>query len=189
MIEYNLVGVDRINNNIDLLTQAIRDKLLKRSMKKTLDPIQQAAIARVSVDTGTMRGAIQQKITSRGTKGETVFGVVGIRRGIKVPIRIVSRGAHKGKLLMLVPSRYAHLIERGHKIVVSAIWEKDPKSKFGRLRKIPLHRAGEIVGFVRGKPFMRPAWDVYGKETALKTFLVELDRGVVEEVGKLNKRP
>ncbi len=189
MIEYNLTGVDNINNNIILLTQKIRDKLLKRAMKKTLDPIQSAAVARVSVDTGTMRGAIQQKITTKGSKGETVLGIVGIRRGIKVPIRVVSRGAHKGKLLMLVPSRYAHLIERGHKIVVSAIWERDPKSKFGRLKKMPLHRAGEIVGFVRGKPFMRPAWDIYGKEVALKTFLVELDRGVSEEASKLKTRP
>lgn len=182
---YSLTGVDGIINNGMKLVKSIRDRSLKRAMKKTIDPIHRAALARVSVGTGILKGAIQQKITSLGSKGERVLGIVGIRRGIKIPVRVVSRGKNKGKLYVMVPTRYAHLVEFGHRIVISAIWERDPKSKHGRLREIKHAAAGSVVGFARGRPFMRPAWDQYGKETALKTFLVELDREIAIEVANM----
>lgn len=185
---FSLTGVDNIVNNLTILTRNIRDRSLKKAMAKVIDPIHRAALARVSIDTGTLSKAVQKKITSSGSKGEKVMGFVGIRRGIKVPVRVVTRGKHKGKLYMLVPTRYAHLIEFGHRIVVSKIWEVNPKSKFGRLREIKHLAAGSVVGFVRGKPFMRPAWDKHGKDVALKTFLVTLDRELASEVSKLNIR-
>lgn len=184
--EYELTGVDHIENNLDMLLRNVRDKQLKRAMKKTIDPIQAAAKARVDRDTGTLADAIQQKISSAGGKGEFVMGIVGIRRGIKFPIRVVTRGKHKGKVYVLIPTRYAHLLEFGHKLVVHAIWERDPTSKHGRLRRI--HKSdGLIVGSASPRPFMRPAWDQHGGTVALQVFLTELDKGLQEEVSKLPK--
>lgn len=193
-------GMDRINDNIDQLTQGIRDRQLKKAMDAALNPILRNAKARVSRDTGTLHSAIQKQVKSLGMKGVTVYGVVGIRRGIKVPMRVISRGPRKGQVYALIPTRYAHLIERGHKIVVNGpLWEKDPKSKFGRLRPIkdtflnkfmgrPAPRTGEVVGFAKARPFMRPAWDLHGGERALRVFVTTLDKGIQSEVSKLRTR-
>lgn len=186
---YSLTGVDNIINNGAKLVTAIRDRALKKAVKRTIDPIHRAALARVSVENGVLKSAIQQKISSKGHKGEAVFGIVGIRRGIKVPVRIVTRGKHKGHLYVQIPTRYAHLVEFGHRIVTSAIWERDPNSKHGRLREIQHSTRGTVVGFAKARPFMRPAWDQYGKEVALKTFLVQLDREITNEVSALAKNP
>lgn len=189
---FELKGMDEVNDNLALLTTELRDRAVKKVMKKITTSIRDSARSRVRRDTGTLHNAIQDKVTSKGAKGAITIGIVGIRRGIKVPIRVVSRGRNKGKVLVAIPTRYAHLVERGHRIVTSAIWERDPKSKHGRLREIRGSGAGTVVGYAPARPFMRPAWDTYGGEKALRVFIVDLDkevRDVVSRMRRTSRRP
>jgi hypothetical protein len=194
---YELTGMADIEANLQELTQELRTKAVKKVVKDTIRPIWSMARSLVRKDTGVLYTGIQMEVKSKN-KGAIIYGVVGIRRGIKIPVRIIARGRRKGQVLMAIPTRYAHLVERGHKIVTHAIWEKDPKNKFGRLRPIRdsmwnkllgrPKKGGEVIGFARGRPFMRPAWDTHGKEQALKVFLNGLDKELKDAVTKLRRR-
>lgn len=188
-VDINWSGMNRIDTNLDRLSIALRDKAMKKAMKATITPIHGEARMHCATDTGTLRDAIQMKISSKGSKGETVFGIVGIRRGIKVPVRVVMKGRHKGAVYVLIPTKYAHLIERGHRLVTHAIWERDPKSKHGRLRLIKGSGAGTVIGFVKARPFMRPAWDRYGGLKAVETFVINLDKALQEEINNFVTGP
>lgn len=160
MLTYQLGGVEKIWQALDLLTIAVKDKLAKRAMKAALTPIQDAAIANCPVDNGVLAGSIDIKISSKGYKGEQVSGIMGPRTNIQVPVQY-----HKGGLglppFIAIPTRYAHLVEFGHDVV-------DHK--------------GVVVGHVGPVGFMRIAWDEFGGEVALYTFVAEMQIGIVQEV-------
>jgi hypothetical protein len=89
------------------------------------------------------------KLTSKGTKGEMVRAWIGPRRNVRYPVRVVQSGTRKGQILLAIPTRYAHLVEFGHRVV---------------------NAAGETIGYVAPKPFMRVAWGIAGGQVALATF-------------------
>lgn len=102
-----------VKTNMETLTVAIRDKLLKRAMKQVTGRIAAVARQRVPVDLGTLESAIDSKIFSKGGRGSYVRGLVGIRSRIKRPIGFITRGRKRGQLRYAVPTRYAHFAEFG----------------------------------------------------------------------------
>ncbi len=171
----SLSGMDRISANLDRLATNIRGKVLRRALTDAAAPIETLAKALCPVSDqtgesvpGVLRDSIATKFTARigGATSIGGFGmvIIGPRRNIKVPIRLVTRGKNKGKVKFAVPTKYAHLVEFGHVLKDST---------------------GKIIGNVGPKPFMRGAWDGAGGDTALTTFMTSFKAGVDTEVAKL----
>jgi len=161
VIEVDIQGIDVLVENFDSLSIGVRDRVLKKAINAAAKPIMATAKQYCPTDLGTLKDSISLKVSAKGTKGNAVTAVIGPKRGIKVPIRVAKRGAHKGQTLMAVPTRYAHFVEFGH-----------------------LDKSGDRVP---PEPFMRPAWDEDGGEVALNRFADAATLGVVDEVAKLPK--
>lgn len=159
-MEFALTGSAVLYANLDDMTVAIRDKLLKRAMGRATRPIEQAAKDNCPADTGTLKDSISTKTTSKGGKGSYIRAFIGPKRNIKVPVTF-----HKGGLglppFISIPTRYAHLVEFGHDIV---------------------NRQGQTVGHVGPRSFMRKAWDEAGGEKAVDIFEAVLGAGIAQEV-------
>ena len=159
-MEFALTGSQTLYANLDDMTVAIRDKLLKRAMGRATRPIEKAARDACPKDTGTLKDSISTKTTSKGGKGSSIKAWVGPARNVKVPVTF-----HKGGLglppFISIPTRYAHLVEFGHNIV---------------------NRKGETVGHVGPRSFMRKAWDEAGGEKAVDVFEAVLGAGIAQEV-------
>lgn len=182
MISMSLAGTEVILQRLNALKTKIRASILRKAIMACAAPIEAAAKAFCPSDTGTLKDAIDTRFTTKGGDGPGFFVrvIIGPKRGIRVPVRTVTRGRNKGMVMIAVPTRYAHLVEFGHKIVTHAAWEIDTtvgKSK-PRMKKI-LIGAGTVIGFVGPKPFMRPAWDTAGGERALDTFVMVLESGIL----------
>lgn len=145
-------GTIGINKNFDALGEALRDKFIKHAVKAALEPVKEDAKARVKDRTGALKGSIIVVVKSKGTKGTTIRGTCGPGTKIRIPIRVVSRGKHKNQLAIAIPTRYAHLVEFGHKVVIN----------------------GKVVGHVGPKAFMRPAWAAHGGDTAFRVLETDL---------------
>ena len=157
MIHMESRGAVEIYDRMDLFTANMRDKAMKQAMKKAIDPIKEKAAANIRKDrTGALRGAVDTKITSKGTKGWEIRGLVGIRSKVRVPVRVVGKGQHAGKLFVAIPTRYAHLVEFGHTLVIN----------------------GKVVGHIAPQAFMRRAWESHGGDKALAVFSVALSESI-----------
>lgn len=164
MIEFKIEGIEGIQQNLDMMCVAVRDRILKEVLAKAAAPIVEAAKGNLAshTQTGTLAGSITFKVSSGRDKGVAAFCIIGPRTGIKVPVRVVTKGKNKGALMIAVPTYYAHLVEFGHKIV----------------------RDGNEIGAVGPIGFMRAAWDEYGGEVALFTIVEALVEGIETELSK-----
>lgn len=154
MFSATLTGEVEVSRKWEQLTVNLRDKYLKRAVNAGLKPMRDAAQSRIG-GSGILRNSIDTRVTSKGAKGETVRGYIGPRRGVRIPVTV-----HKGGLglppFIAIPSRYAHLVEFGHKIVVN----------------------GKVIGTVAPHPFMRPAWEAYGGDVALARVAESLQQDI-----------
>lgn len=173
-IKLDQVSCDNILRKVATMPATLRDRILKHTMRMILQLMQETARGVVRKDLGILADSIDFKISSKGSRGEAVYGVVGPRSGIKVQVGIISRGPHKGAPYMLIPTRYAHLIEYGHRLVAPGSGRV-----VGYLQRLakklnPTLPAGTVVGTVPPYPFMRAAWDAWGGEPAVALFVDEL---------------
>lgn len=160
MIEsMSMSGQIEVDAKFDKFPLLVRDRLLKKAMKATTTPIKEAAKAMLKRRTGALQDAVDERITTKGAKGETVRGYIGVKRGIKVPVRLIKSGKHAGQLLVAIPTRYAHLVEFGHKIV---------------------DKHGTVIGIVAPIPFLRAGWGAAGGEVALATLASNLEEGIAQ---------
>lgn len=162
MISIEVSGLEMIQENLDMMCVAVRDRILKKALSEAGKHIVDAAKANCPSDTGTLRESISMKVGSGKDKGVAAYCIIGPKSGIKVPVRVVRKGKNKGAVMIAVPTYYAHFIEFGHRIF--------------------LH--GHDIGFVGPKPFMRPAWDEFGGEAALYTIVDTLQQEVEIELSK-----
>lgn len=160
-------GVPQVWDNLNKLTAVIRDKLLRKAGSAAMTPVFESAkqiVAADATDTGTLGASLAVKITSRGNKGSEIHLYMGPKTKIRVPKRIVTRGKHKGLVMIAIPTRYAHLIEFGHDL-------KDQK--------------GNVVGHIGPVGFMRRSWDTFGGDKALTTFVLVLQQGITEATAQI----
>lgn len=154
-----LGGVANVSRNLDNFVSVVRKKLLKKAMIATGEPLKSAMQTGITRRrTGALSDSIDFKIKI-DSDGKFARMYVGPKRGIKIPVRMIGRGANKGMLLVAIPTRYAHLVEFGHRVVVG----------------------GKEVGQVAPLPFMRNAWALAGGEKALATFARALEEGIAAE--------
>lgn len=160
----SLIGMEKVEANLGRFRDAVRDRMLKRSARKAITPIHRAAQANVPVDLGVLRDALAIKITSKGRQGEWVQAIMGPKTKAGVPVRIVRRGGGTGSVRLAIPTRYAHLVEFGHDIVVN----------------------GTVIGRVPPNAFMRKSWDAQGGEVALFRFEESMRKEVDAELASGN---
>jgi HK97 gp10 family phage protein len=141
MINITIQGVDGINASLTKIPIDIRQKFLVKAVRRAANDIAADAKELCPTDLGTLKDSIDVRIKTQ-VKGTDVIAIVGPKRGVRVPVRFVSRGKNKGKLKVAVPTLYAHHIEFGHK---------------------------QGSGSVGPQPFMRPAWDTFGGVFAIDT--------------------
>lgn len=94
-----------------------------------------------------------------------VIGAVGlsgkVRRRTRI-LRTAGQFASAGGIQIRRPTRYAHLLEKGHRIV----------------------RGGVVVGRVRAQPFVGPAADV-ARHRGMAAYTRKLSEGIAAEATKL----
>jgi HK97 gp10 family phage protein len=165
MIEFAISGLDGIDENLKMMCTAVRERILRDAVRKGATAMMTTAKVYCSAETGTLRDSISLKMVSP-KKGVAVQAIIGPKSGIKVPVRVVTKGKNAGKIMIAVPTYYAHFIEFGHKLVIH----------------------GQELGFVSPRPFMRPAFDDEW-ENALDIIVLELVNGVENELAKTYRYP
>ncbi len=156
MINIEVYGQIKINANFDKFTLDVRDRMLKRGVRDVLTPMKETAARLVRERTGALRGSMDIKVSNKGGKGSQVYGIMGPKTNVRIPVRLIRSGKNAGKILVAIPTRYAHLVEFGHNIVIN----------------------GVIVGRVSPKPFMRPAWAKHGGDTAFYVLQTSMARQI-----------
>lgn len=142
MIEFDITGDDEICRVLRGLPAAIARDAALESLVEACQPTIEAARAAAPVETGGLRDSIGG-VLRKYRRGLMLMFVIGPRWGFGKDGR--------------EPARYGHLVEFGH-IQVAKIFGTS-------LRK----GTAIAMGFVEGKPFLRPAWDST-KEAVLAKF-------------------
>lgn len=143
--------------------------------------IKREMVANASRDSGLLKKSPGVKVkipnASRNAKhhGRPAYVVVGPRRKIvgavgitgktkrtRRILRTANQFAGAGTIRIRRPTRYAHLVEGGHRIV----------------------RGGKVVGFVRGRPFVQPAHNI-ARNRGMAAYTRKLSEGVASEAQKL----
>lgn len=152
MITMEARGAIRVNENFDSFTAKLRHTMLRKAVAVPARKIARAAKSFAPDRTGALRSSIGSRTRVPGERGTVVHVFIGPLRKVRVPARLVMRGAEAGKFLMAVPTRYAHLMEFGHDIV----------------------RNGKVIGHVGPRSFMRKAWALHGGDYAVHEISLSL---------------
>ena len=156
-VDITLTGGDDIIANFNLLTTAVNKKLNLHAVAAAMKPIEEAAIQYCPEGDDITRGLLKGSIdTKLSQAGPVCKAIMGPKRRVTMASHVRRRGKFKGQLLIKSPTRYARLVEFG----------------------APNHN-------VKPQPFMRPAWDEEGGETALRRYVTDLKDGLAVEVSKL----
>ncbi len=151
--DITVTGHIKVGEAFDSFTRKVQDKHLKRAVNAALAPMARTAKAMINRRTGTMQDSIDTRVTSKGTRGQTVRGFMGPKARIRAAVSKPKTGLNVPPFVD-IPTRRAHLLEFGHKIV----------SK------------GQVVGQV--KPV---AWANDGGDTALDRMKVSLENSIATE--------
>lgn len=142
------------------LKRNVRDKIVRPSVNKALDPVLSAAKALVRKRTGLLQKSLGKRL--RQYRG-TFVGITGPRtgsqttgRGRKRKKKLSALGL-KFKAAGVMPSKYAHLLEKGTRPHSLRKGSKLLRKGLNLLAKAGV-RLGRWHPGARPYPFMRPAW-------------------------------
>jgi hypothetical protein len=193
-------GMGDLSAALLALPEDMRNTTLKQGVWRAVQPIKVAAkrFAKRSEDTGALRESITEKVVNYPQSGKCV-GLVGpdndfYWRGSKAkPLAALYGNARR-------PAKYAHLVEYGHLIAKGGSLKPQynlvltPTGAFSKNGK-PLKRwkrgtikapaKGTASGFVRAKPFIRPAVITTQAEQSEQFFIgikMGYERAVAREV-------
>lgn len=149
MLELKIAGADEIGAELQKLPKRLQGEAAMSSLVRATAPLVSAVKALATSRTGALKKSIGFRLR-RYRSGKVLFVAIGPRRGVFGP---------DGEQ----PSKYAHLIERGH-------YTKGDKK------------------WVAAQPFMRPAW-LTGGRAVLDRFNQLFGKSIIAELAKRkNKR-
>lgn len=137
----------KLIKNLQTLGRRTAKKVLRQAVSAATRPIAKTAkklAPKGPESTGQLKKSIGMKI--KAYANGNVVGVVGPREGFK--ISVTTKG---GKSKNVDPDKYAHLVERGHRIVRGGKLSKLKGGRGGILSK------GKVVGYRTARPFLVPA--------------------------------
>ncbi len=163
MFHQTTVGLAEVGAGLQSLADAVKRTMVRRAVRKASLPIRDLAKSRARRQSGTMADSIIVTTKAQGHGDSIIHAYIGPQTKVRVPVRLVSRGKHKGKMRIAIPTLYAPKVEFGHAIVVK----------------------GKVVGHVAPYPFMRPAWEAHGGDKALT--IIEVD--MKEQIANWKPKP
>lgn len=98
-----LLGDKELERTFKTLGERVQRKVLRQAVNTAATPVVKAARAKAPKDSGLLKKSLGKKLVTNKKAG-VVTAVVGPRRNVV--------GEHDGKPRK--PSRYAHLVEKGH---------------------------------------------------------------------------
>lgn len=151
------------------LPREVSARILATATKAAIQPIKVAAkrYAKRSERTGALRDSITDKVVNY-ERTATAVGLVGPARGYYKKGKRLGKGANY--LGSDSPSKYAHLVEFGHRVVA-------PKRGTSIRRGTATGPAAGKKKWVPAKPFLRPA-GLTTKAEQSANFYRGLDRGI-----------
>lgn len=171
-------------------------KASRNALGKAMTPVQKAAKRKLgsnkSVITGLLRLSIGRRIRHYPTSG-VVVAIVGPRTGFrrvgrrKVALKglmgkMIKHGKvdkNTGKTRMRIPSKYAHLVEKGTRPHALGKGSRHPANVRGKEK--PLQH-GRMHRGAKAKRFMKPAWDE-NKDQALSILGREMGSSI-NQIGR-----
>ncbi len=163
-----LYGEDALLAKLLGLRDKVFRSVLTTASRRAMRPVVQMARANAPRETGTLARSIGVRVRKYPRKG-MILTVVGPRAGFKDE----ATGRN--------PVYYAHLLEGGHRIVKRGSLKVRFSRKAGGW--IRAKGTGQVLGFVAGTPFMKPALETQ-QELVLATLRSELGAGVEREAAK-----
>lgn len=180
-----LTGFDELLLQLHALPEAIENKWCKKAMAQGGKVIADAAKSLCPSETGILRRSIGVKAKVY-KPSHTSVAIIGPRRGY-------SSADPSGKGVR-VPTKYAHLVEFGHKV-----YPREAGALAATTRRLAnkLRRRGNDAGYARAmahlasmasgtvepKPFLRPAFD-QNQGAAMDAVAAILREGIAAEWGK-----
>lgn len=141
-----LFGDRQLERVFKTLGERVHRKLLRQAVNVAATPVVKAAKQNAKKESGLLKKSLGKKIVTN-TKRQSVTAIIGPRRDVT--------GTYKGKVRK--PSRYAHLVEKGH-----------------------IDQAGR---YIPAQPFLNPAL-ASTQSQSLGILQSKLADGVVKEASK-----
>lgn len=148
-----------------------QNRIVADGIARASEPVVKSAKSKVPIKTGALKRSLGFRVRKYPTQGR-VSSFIGARR-IKYAVaptksgKMSLRSAKKGEEgSFIMPSKYSHLVEFGHKLVKGGSLKDKYKSEWTvvngkrRLRKtnvIEKKATGRTVGFVKGSGFLTKA--------------------------------
>lgn len=166
MTRTKCIGTNELMRKLQTLPAKVFNKVVRSAITKAADPTLKAARARVPEETGALKKSLYKRVRMYG-KSKTAVAIVGPRTKFM-----------KGKRK---PSKYAHLVERGHAGRFGKnIVKRSARQAMFFIQKGHLSAQGKHVP---AHPFMRPAYE-QTKGQAVRILKEQLGKGVVVEAQK-----
>jgi hypothetical protein len=157
-IAIKTTGFDFLEKYREELSAAAFKNSMKKAVKAGADVIEPELRAQAPKKHGTLRIAITQKI--RGyTKSGTAVAIIGPASRFRMA------EPPRGKIEQ--PSKIAHLVEFGHRIVKGGKLEKNVKGTNGKIYYYAAKGAPQVLGSVPGIPYTQITWRRAGKRAMM----------------------
>lgn len=206
IIKGDFSGIQRMAGQLNRLAIGNQGHILAAGMEVATSAIKNDAKSRLKPGAGEMTGALKKAMDNKVKSyedGGAVLGLIGPRTGAYATgesVQRVKRNAgesgfeyRKRTAGMVKPSKYAHLVEFGHRSVhgggalpnkgekVKGVWNSVNEGK--SLRKGTI----SATSYVPPVPFLRPAFD--NGVNALESTLADATRKAMEaEFNKVSKQ-
>lgn len=156
ILNVKVEGVDKAVQKLGLLRASHGRKIIRKAVRAGATPMVKAA--RQNALAIKDSGALAKNATSRQkTKGDIVQARISFTNVARTGVD------RRGKTVTRYPTRYAHLVELGHRIAVNPFTRRSAANYVLKRRGrdfIPAKKfLAQDVGFVPGVPFMRRAFE------------------------------
>lgn len=165
-LEFKFTGLDDLDRALDELSSELKSDILATALSRAAKPF----LVRAS------------QLAPRGTEPKPekkrLANSMRTSRRMSRTQRLVLESAGAARVLAGSSSPHAHLVEFGHAIVVG----RRPTSRILRRRD-----TRERVGFVKARPFLRPAWDTT-RDVVMASIKDEIGAALQRRIKQLARR-
>lgn len=141
-VNIQIEGLEELKQRTDNLSKRRMSGIVRNAVTFGATPIAQAARRLVPQDTRQLRKSLAKKVKSYGA---TAIAIVGVsKEGFKALVR----SRKEKRMVLRNPVKYAHLVEKGHRIAI-----------LGKLSRKGRKGTGAAAGFVAPRPFIGPAYE------------------------------
>jgi len=193
-----LKGVSDLRGFLLDLKPQTQDRILKASVKAAAAPIVKDAKSRVDEDTGALKKSLVA-IVKKNKRTGAIIAYIGAKVGYYTASR-KGRGGYKvtrvksgGKVKLVAPYKYSHLVEFGHRSVNGGgalpNYGERVKGKWNSVNRNKSIRKGTVkaTSFIPARPFLFPAFKA-GISNAETMLVAGFDKAVQKEFERAKRK-